>query len=126
MSLSSDEEEDNVGVTECSPLTDRSDGDKEDEADSTEELIAKVGTECKTLIHDNIPTQDVAGPQLSKETMKGAKRVDEISPNMILNKTILDHYHNVKIDDLNRGLYCYFFIRSYSEAELGRPRPRRR
>ena len=26
--------------------------------------------------------------------MKGAKRVNEVAPSMILNKTILDHYHN--------------------------------
>ena len=47
--------------------------------------------------------QDVAGPQLSKETvkeaMRGAKSVDEIAPNMILNNTILDHYHNIRMDD---------------------------
>ena len=103
MSSSSDEEEDYVGVTERSPVTDCSDGDEKDKADSTEELVAKVGIECKALVHDNTPMQDVAGPQLSKETvkeaMKGAKRVDEINPNMILNKTILNHYHNVRIDE---------------------------
>ena len=45
----------------------------------------------------------MARPQLSKEAikeaMKGAKRVDKITPNMILNQTILDHYHNVRPDD---------------------------
>ena len=45
----------------------------------------------------------MARPQLSKETikeaMKGAKRVDKIIPNMILNQTILDHYHNVRPDN---------------------------
>ena len=93
MSSRSDEEDDATGDT------DRSDRDKEDEPDSAEELIAKVGTKCKTLIHDNVSRQDVAGPQLSKEgvkeAMKGAKRVDEIARN----KTILDHYHNVKTGD---------------------------
>ena len=39
-----DGEDDNVGDT------DHSDRDKEDEAGSAEELIARVGTECKTLI----------------------------------------------------------------------------
>ena len=45
----------------------------------------------------------MARPQLSKEAikeaMKGAKRVNKITPNMILNQTILDHYHNVRPDD---------------------------
>ena len=50
-----------------SPDTDRSDRDKEDEADSTGELNANMGTECKTLIHDNVRKQDVASFQLSKE-----------------------------------------------------------
>ena len=103
MSSSSDDEEDDVGVTERSPVTDRSDGDEKDETDSTEELAAKVGMECEALVHNNTPMQDVAGPQVSKETvkeaMKGAKRFEEIAPNMILNKTILDHYHNVRMDD---------------------------
>ena len=89
VSWSSDKEEDEVGDTERSPVTDRSDGDEKDEADATEELAAKVGIECEALIHNNTPMLDVAGPQLSKETvneaMKGAKRVDEIAPNMILN-----------------------------------------
>ena len=31
--------------------------------------------------------------------MRGAKRVNKIGPNMILNKTILDHYHNVRMVD---------------------------
>ena len=57
-----------------------------------------VGIKCKPLVHDNFTKQDVAGPQLSKEgvkeAMKEAKRVDKVAPNMILNKTILDHYHN--------------------------------
>ena len=43
--------------------------------------------------------KDVVGSQLSNETvktaMKGTKRVDEITPNMILNQAILYHYHNV-------------------------------
>ena len=79
------------------------DGDEKDKADSTEELATKVGIECEALVQDNTPMQDVAGPQLSKEivkeAMKGAKIVDKISPNIILNKTILDHYHNVRRDD---------------------------
>ena len=54
-------------------------------------------------MRDNIPVQDVAGHQLSKEgvkeAMKGTKRVNEIAPNMILKKKILDHYHNVKTGD---------------------------
>ena len=45
MSLSSDEDEDNVGVFERSPVNDRSDGDKKDKADSMEELAAKEGIE---------------------------------------------------------------------------------
>ena len=49
MSLSSDKEEDNVGVTERSPVTDRSDGGEKDEANSTEELAAKVGIQYKAL-----------------------------------------------------------------------------
>ena len=55
-----------------SPDKDRSDRDTEDEDDSTEELIANVGTECETLIQDNVPKQDVAGSQLSKE---GSRRL---------------------------------------------------
>ena len=31
--------------------------------------------------------------------MKGAKRVDKIAPNMVLNQTILDHYHNKLLGD---------------------------
>ena len=49
----------------------------------------------------------MAGPQLSKEAikeaMKGSKRADEITPKMILNQTILDHYHNVRMDDQDEG-----------------------
>ena len=45
MSLSSDEEGDDVGVSERSPVNDRSDGDKKDGADSMEELAAKVSIE---------------------------------------------------------------------------------
>ena len=78
---SSSSEEDEAGNTDNS--------EREDEADSAEELIAKVSTGCKTLIHDNSPSQDMNGPQLSKEgvknAMKGTKRVDKVAPNMILN-----------------------------------------
>ena len=35
--------------------------------------------------------------------MRGANRVDEIAPNMILNQTILDHYHNIRMDDQDQG-----------------------
>ena len=35
--------------------------------------------------------------------MMGAKRVDEVTPNMIVNQTILDHYHNVRLDDQDQG-----------------------
>ena len=49
---------------------------------------------------EEVSTKDVAGPQLTKEAikeaMKGNKRVDEITPNIVLNQTILDHYHNVR------------------------------
>ena len=42
----------------------------------------------------------MAGPQLTKETVKeammGANRVDESAPNMILNQTIMVHYQNVR------------------------------
>ena len=30
--------------------------------------------------------------------MMGAKRVDEVAPNMILNEAIVSHYHKVKYD----------------------------
>ena len=49
----------------------------------------------------------MAGLHLSKETakkaMRGAKRVDEIAPNMILNQMILNHYHSARMDDHDRG-----------------------
>lgn len=35
--------------------------------------------------------------------MKGNKRIDQITQNMILNQTILDHYHNVMLDDQDQG-----------------------
>ena len=89
MSLSSNEEVENVSAP-SSPVHDHS-NDKEGEADPADEVAAK----------------DVARPQLSKETvkmaMKGAKRVDEIAPNMVLNQTILDHYHNARVDDRDQG-----------------------
>ena len=89
--MSSSSNEEDVGTSECSPVNDRSDGDEGGETDSTEEVAAK----------------DVAGPQLSKETvmeaMKGAKRVNKVAPNLILNQTILDHYHNVRMDDQDQG-----------------------
>ena len=102
MSSSSGQENDDAGNT------DRSDRDREDEANSAEELIAKVGTRCKTLMRDNVPIQDVAGPQFSKEgvkeAMKGAKKVNKIAPNMILNNAILGQYHKVKANG-----YCQKF-----------------
>ena len=73
MSSSLDKEDNNVGDTN------HSDRDKEDKADSAEELIAKVDTKCKTLIHDQFPKQDVAGPQLSKEGVKEAMKGREQS-----------------------------------------------
>ena len=82
MSLSSDEEDDDVGAP-SSLVHNLSDEEEDGEVNSTEEVAA----------------EDLAGPQLSKETvktaMKGTKRVDEITPNMILNQAILYHYHNV-------------------------------
>ena len=49
---------------------------------------------------EEVPARDVAGPQLTKEAiteaMKGKNRVDEITLNMVLNQTILEHYHNVR------------------------------
>ena len=84
ISLSSDEEEDEVGALERLPVHAHSDKEERGDADFTEELAAK----------------DVAGPQLSKgtvkEAMKGAKRVDKIAPNTNLNQTIMDHYHNIR------------------------------
>ena len=75
MSLRLDEAEDNSG-----DHSDHSNRDRGDEVNFAEELTAK----------------DVAGPQLSKkrvmEAKRGAKRVDKISSNMILNITILVHY----------------------------------
>ena len=51
--------------------------------------------------------KDVARPQLSKETvkeaMRGAKRVNKIAPNKILDQTILDCYHNVRMDNQDQG-----------------------
>ena len=91
MSSSSDEEEDEVGASEYSPINDHLDEEERGKADSTEELAAK----------------DVAGPQLYKETvkeaMRGAERVVEVAPNMILNQTILDHYHNGRRDNQDQG-----------------------
>ena len=76
MSLRLDEAEDNSG-----DHSDHSKRDMGDEANFAEELTAK----------------DVASPQLSKkrvmEAKGGAKRVDKISSNMNLNRTILVHYH---------------------------------
>ena len=60
-------------------------------------------------MRDNIPVQEVAGHQLSKEgvkeAMKGAKRVDEIASNMIFNNTILGHYHKVKANGYGQKFY---------------------
>ena len=102
MSSSLAEEDDDVGDTN------NSDREMEDKADSAEELMAKVSTRCKILIRVNVLIQDVSGPQLSKEgvknAMKGAKRVDEIAPNMILNETILGHYHEVRTNDYGQSL----------------------
>ena len=46
--------------------------------------------------------QDTSGPQLSKEDvvsmMKSNKRLDEVQPNMVLNETIIDHYHKVDLE----------------------------
>ena len=42
-------------------------------------------------------------PQLSKETVKsameGRKRLDEVTPNIVLNEEIMDHYHQVNMID---------------------------
>ena len=77
-----DKEEDDAGAP-SSPAHYRS-GENGGEEDPAEEVSAK----------------DVAGPRLTKEAikeaMKGNKRVDKITPNMVLNQTILDHYHNVR------------------------------
>ena len=61
--FSSSDEQDDVGASERSPVTDHSDGEKRGEADSTEELAAK----------------DVAGPHLSKniDIEKRIKHVEE-------------------------------------------------
>ena len=95
MSLSLDEEDDDIGAP-SSPVHERSNKEEEGEAHSTEEVAAN----------------DVAGPQLSKATvktaMKGAKRVDEIALNMILNQTILDHYHNVREPGKGQGNLLIF------------------
>ena len=40
--------------------------------------------------------------------MKGATRVNEIAPNMILNQTILDHYHNVRVEGHCQELLMIF------------------
>ena len=37
--------------------------------------------------------------ETAKEAMREAKRVDVFAPNMIINQTILNHYHNVRMDD---------------------------
>ena len=95
MSLSSDEEDEDVGAP-SSPVHERSNKEEEGEVHSTEQVAAK----------------DIVGPRLSKETvktaMKGAKRVDEIAPNMILNQTILDHYHNVREPGQGQGKLLTF------------------
>ena len=101
MSSSLAEEDDDAGDTN------NSDREMEDKADSAEEQMAKVSTRCKILIRVNVLIQDVSGPQLSKEgvknAMKGAKRVDEIAPNMILNEAILGHYHEVRTNDYGQS-----------------------
>ena len=85
--ISSDKYKDKEGedaVAPRSPAHYRSNETKGGKEDSAEEISAK----------------DVAGPQVTKEAikeaMKGNKRVDKITPNMFLNQTILDHYHNVR------------------------------
>ena len=52
---------------------------------------------------EEVSAKDIAGPQPTKEATKKVrkrtKRVDKITSNMILNQTILDHYHNVRLHD---------------------------
>ena len=70
-----------------SPANHRPDENEGGEEDPMEEVSAK----------------DIAGPQPTKEATKKVrkrtKRVDKITSNMILNQTILDHYHNVRLHD---------------------------
>ena len=92
--------------------------DREEEADSAEESIAKVSTRVQTSIHNNALFQDMSGPQLSKEgfknAMKGAKRVDEVAPNVILKEEIVSHYHKVRCD------YGNFLLMLPHQELLGR------
>ena len=92
--ISSDKYEDREGedaIAPSSPAHYRSDENEGHKEDPAEKVSAK----------------DVAGPQLTKEAikeaMKGNKRVDEITTNMVLNQTILDHYHNVRLVDQDQG-----------------------
>ena len=99
--ISSDEYKDEEGDDAVAPSSpshyrsDKNEGGEEEEP--AEEVSAK----------------DVAGPQHTKkaitEAMKGNKRVDEITPNMVLNQTILDHYHNVRLFNQDQGSQLIIF-----------------
>ena len=72
-----------------------------------------VGQEEEEEPAEEVPAKDMAGPQLNKEAvaeaMKNNRRVEEITPNMVLNQAILEHCHNVRPVDQDQGSQLIIF-----------------
>ena len=87
--MSSDEDEDEEGDDVVSPSSPGQYHSDENGVGQEEEEPA-----------EEVPAKDMAGPQFTKEAvaeaMKNSRRVDKITPNMVLNQAILEHCHNVR------------------------------